>query len=122
MSTVGQIEKKTQQRVVNLFHDTLDYDYLGNWADREGNRNIEEKLLRAFLTGKQGQDNALITRALFLLDKATSERGARRASPCETPRGRHHLEYSGLGKEPNDGVACEVDSRECEGCAGADNH
>jgi hypothetical protein len=31
MSTVGQIEKKTQERVVKLFCDTLGYDYLGNW-------------------------------------------------------------------------------------------
>ena len=73
MSTVGQIEKKTQQRVVNLFRDTLGYDYLGNWSDREGNRNIEEKLLRAFLTGKQGHDDALITRALYILDKAAGD-------------------------------------------------
>ena len=35
MSTVGQIEKKTQQRVVKLFRDTLGYDYLGDWIDRE---------------------------------------------------------------------------------------
>ena len=42
MSAVGQIEKMTQKRVVNLFRDTLGYDYLGNWKDREGNRNIEE--------------------------------------------------------------------------------
>jgi hypothetical protein len=28
--TVGQIERKTQQRVVKLFRDTLGYDYLGN--------------------------------------------------------------------------------------------
>jgi hypothetical protein len=26
MSTVGQIEKKTQQRAVTLFHDTLGYE------------------------------------------------------------------------------------------------
>ena len=38
MSTVGQIEKKTQARVVKLFRDTLGYDYLGNWEEREGNR------------------------------------------------------------------------------------
>ena len=40
MTPVGQIEKKTQRRVVKLFRDTLDYDYLGDWTDREGNRNI----------------------------------------------------------------------------------
>ena len=33
MSTVGQIEKKTQQRVVRLFRDTLGYDYLSNWIE-----------------------------------------------------------------------------------------
>ena len=41
MSTVGQKERKTQQRVVKLFRETLGYDYLGNWDEREGNRNIE---------------------------------------------------------------------------------
>jgi hypothetical protein len=30
LGTVGQIERKTQQRVVKLFRDTLGYDYLGN--------------------------------------------------------------------------------------------
>ena len=34
MSAVGQIEKKTQRRVVKLFRDTLGYDYLGDWTDR----------------------------------------------------------------------------------------
>ena len=37
MSIVGQIEKKTQARVVALFRDRLGYDYLGNWNDRAGN-------------------------------------------------------------------------------------
>jgi type I restriction enzyme R subunit len=73
MSTVGQIEKKTQQRVVNLFRNTLGYDYLGNWTDREGNHNIEAELLRAFLTQKQGYDETLITRALYILDKAAGD-------------------------------------------------
>lgn len=29
MSTIGQVERKTQLRVVKLFRDTLGYDYLG---------------------------------------------------------------------------------------------
>ncbi|MGH6635536.1 MAG: hypothetical protein ACRED0_05185 [Gammaproteobacteria bacterium] len=41
MGTVGQIEKKTQQRLVALFRDTLGYACLGNWIDREDNRDIE---------------------------------------------------------------------------------
>ncbi|MDO8539957.1 MAG: HsdR family type I site-specific deoxyribonuclease [Opitutaceae bacterium] len=73
MSTVGQIEKKTQQRVVKLFRATLGYDYLGDWTDREGNRNVEPKFLRAFLKDKQGYDDTLITRALHLLDKAAGD-------------------------------------------------
>jgi type I restriction enzyme R subunit len=73
VSVIGQIEKKTQQRVVKLFREQLDYDYLGNWTDREGNRNIEEALLRKFLREKQGYDDALITRALHLLDKAAGD-------------------------------------------------
>ena len=40
MSTIGQIEKMTQERVVALVEGVLDYDYLGNWIDREDNRNI----------------------------------------------------------------------------------
>lgn len=73
MSTVGEIEKRTQKRVVKLFRDTLKYDYLGDWTEREGNRNIEEALLRKFLREKQGYDDALITRALHDLEKAAGD-------------------------------------------------
>ena len=69
MSTVGQIEKKTQARVVKLFRDTLGYDYLGDWEEREGNACIETDLLSAWLK-KQGVDEALITRALHLLSQS----------------------------------------------------
>jgi type I restriction enzyme R subunit len=78
MSIVGEIEKKTQQRVVRLFSDKhypgcLGYDYLGDWTDREGNWNIEEVFLRKFLREKQRYDEALITRALNELDKAAGD-------------------------------------------------
>ncbi len=77
MSTVGQREKKTQQRVVKLFRDTLGYRYLGNWAEREGvdgkgNRNIEPDLLRAWLK-QQGHADALIGKVLYELDKAAGD-------------------------------------------------
>ena len=50
MSTVGQPERATQNRVIALFRDELGYRYLGDWTDRDGNSNIEEGLLSAYLT------------------------------------------------------------------------
>jgi len=70
MSTVGQREKKTQQRVVKLFRETLGYDYLGNWIDREENGNIEWDLLRAFLRDRQKYEADLIGRAIHDFKKA----------------------------------------------------
>jgi type I restriction enzyme R subunit len=70
--TVGQIEKKTQQRVVKLFREQLGYDYLGDWIDRENNRNVEPELLRAFLK-RQSHDESLISRTLHLLDKTAGD-------------------------------------------------
>ncbi|SDX63480.1 type I restriction enzyme, R subunit [Collimonas sp. OK242] len=72
MSMVGQIEKKTQERVIKLFRDTLGYDYLGSWIDRVDNRNIDTDLLDTFLE-KQGVDAALISRARHILDKAAGD-------------------------------------------------
>ena len=42
MSIVGQKERATQNRVVKLFRDHLDYTYLGDWHEREDNSNIEK--------------------------------------------------------------------------------
>lgn len=41
MSTVGQIEKQTQARVVAPLCDRLHNAYLDNWIDRASNANIE---------------------------------------------------------------------------------
>jgi len=71
MSTVGQIERATQNRVVKLFRDTIGYDYLGDWHDRPNNRNIEEDYLRAWLNGQY--DEALITRAIAELQRVAGD-------------------------------------------------
>jgi hypothetical protein len=47
MSEVGDIEKFTQDRVVQLFSKQLGYTYLGNWETRLNNSNIEEKCIVA---------------------------------------------------------------------------
>lgn len=73
MTTVGQIEKKTQARVVALFQERLCYDYLGDKTDLD-NRNIEEALLRGWLT-KQGVSETLINRALHELNKVATDTG-----------------------------------------------
>ncbi len=63
MSTVGQIERATQNRVVTLFKEQLGYTYLGNWEERSNNSNIEEAYLRPFLK-RQGYNDTLINKAL----------------------------------------------------------
>jgi type I restriction enzyme R subunit len=71
MSNVGQIERRTQNRVVKLFK-TLGYTYLGNWEERADNRNIEEALVRQSLT-KRGYSATLIDRALYELNKVAGD-------------------------------------------------
>jgi type I restriction enzyme R subunit len=66
MSTVGQPERATQNRVIALFRDELGYRYLGDWTDRDGNSNIEEGSLSAWLT-KSGYMSAQISAALHKL-------------------------------------------------------
>lgn len=71
MSDVGQPERKSQNRVVALFRDQLGYEYLGNWAGRERNSNVEFALLTQNLKERGYNDN-LINRALDQLGKAAS--------------------------------------------------
>jgi type I restriction enzyme, R subunit len=49
MDRIGKPERATQRRVIALFRDELGYRYLGDWSDRDGNSNVEEGLLRAYL-------------------------------------------------------------------------
>jgi type I restriction enzyme R subunit len=73
MSEVGDIERITQNRVIKLFRDELNYSYLGDWQDRPNNSNIEEDLLRTYLKDKKAYSDVLINKALFELDKAAND-------------------------------------------------
>jgi type I restriction enzyme R subunit len=72
MPSVGQIEKKTQERVLALLSQCLGYTYLGDWIDRPANSNIEPERLKAWLA-TQGVSDALAARALFELQKVAND-------------------------------------------------
>lgn len=76
MSTVGQIERSTQNRVVKLFREELGYEYGGNWEYRDGNSHIETALLEQNLRAR-GYDDNLINRAVEQLKKDASLGGGR---------------------------------------------
>jgi len=71
LSQVGQRERATQNRIVEFFQKELGYRYLGDWQDREGNKNIETGLLTDWLK-KRGISDALISRAIRQLDAAAA--------------------------------------------------
>ncbi|MGO2031957.1 MAG: type I restriction endonuclease, partial [Glutamicibacter ardleyensis] len=76
MSTVGQIERSTQNRVVKLFLEELGYEYGGNWEYREGNSHIETDTLEQNLRAR-GYDDNLINKAVDQLKKNASLGGGR---------------------------------------------
>ena len=45
MSSIGKLERETQNRVVALMQKELQYEYLGNWEERDNNSNVEEEIL-----------------------------------------------------------------------------
>ena len=76
MSNVGQIERKTQEKVIKLFTMNLGYEYLGNWEYRDGNSNVETELLSQNLRARGYSDN-LINKALLKLTSDASLGGGR---------------------------------------------
>jgi len=71
MSKVGQIERTTQNRIVQLFQQQLNYCYLGSLEKEEDNSNVNDALLTAYLA-KKGYSPSLITKALFEFKKAVT--------------------------------------------------
>jgi type I restriction enzyme R subunit len=72
MDITGQKERKTQQRVVKLFRDSLGYTYFGNWEERLGNRNIEPEHLRTWLK-RQGHSDSVINKALYEIETSAGD-------------------------------------------------
>lgn len=71
MSKVGQIERTTQNRIVQLFQQQLRYRYLGNLEKEDDNSNVNDALLSAYLV-KKDYSTSLIAKALFELKKAVT--------------------------------------------------
>ena len=44
MSNIGDSERKTQNRVIDFFKNTLHYRYIGNLSEQENSNIIEDKL------------------------------------------------------------------------------
>ncbi|MBX5468870.1 MAG: HsdR family type I site-specific deoxyribonuclease [Thermoleophilaceae bacterium] len=76
MSTVGQLEREVQPRVVKLFENRLNFVYLGDWQYPALNSNIEVPLLEGNLLNR-GYDDDLIDKAVEKLKKAAAVGGGR---------------------------------------------
>jgi type I restriction enzyme R subunit len=68
---VSDPERATQNRVVALFQKQLGYQYLGNWAARENNRNVDTKLLTSWLRSR-GVSDTLINKTLHQLSQTSA--------------------------------------------------
>src|SRR5689334_419841 len=74
MTPVGQRERLTQDRVIALLRDGLGYTYLGDWTEREDNRNVEPKLLKDHLL-RVGYDEETVDRAIFAFERVAGDLG-----------------------------------------------
>ncbi|AXV82305.1 type I restriction endonuclease subunit R [Ralstonia solanacearum] len=74
MRSASKPERATQDRVIALFRDELNYRYLGDWTERSSNSNIEADLLTRHLAGC-GYSAAQISRALDILRREADNHG-----------------------------------------------
>ncbi|WP_298277844.1 type I restriction endonuclease subunit R [Ferroplasma sp.] len=73
MTDIGQKERETQDRVINLFKEEMGYEYLGNRRHQD-NKNIEEEYFKKFLK-ENGYSDAAINHAYTQLKKSASDTG-----------------------------------------------
>ena len=101
MTTVGQREILTQQRVIAFFRDALDYAYLGNWKDLADNGNVEKELLTGWLK-RRGNGDGIISKVLFELGKAATPGGSK--TFYDANREVHSLLRYGVKVQPDMGA------------------
>lgn len=66
MNLIVKPERATQNRLITLFRDELNYRYLGDWRDRPDNSNIEEEILTDYLKSRNYSADQ-INRAIYRL-------------------------------------------------------
>lgn len=100
MSNVGQPERMTQDRVIELFRESLEYEYLGNWGSRERNSNVEGELLVRNLRARRYSDK-LINKAIDKLKRDALLGGGR--DLYEANRDVYNLLRYGVNVKPGMG-------------------
>jgi type I restriction enzyme R subunit len=65
-------ERITQDRIIKLFKEKLNFAYLGNWEERDGNSNIEEDLVKEYLKSTKKYSDTIINKAIFELKKVAA--------------------------------------------------
>lgn len=71
-NTIGKSERSTQNRIIQLFQEKLNYSYLGDWQEEQRTLPIEEELLLSFLTHQQGYSEELSRKAIDKIVKTAS--------------------------------------------------
>lgn len=71
MNTIGKSERSTQNRIIQLFQEELNYSYLGDWQEEQRTLPVEEELLLGFLR-HQGYSEELARKAIDKLVKTAA--------------------------------------------------
>ncbi len=71
---IGKSACETRRRIIKLFKDELDYRFLGDWSIREHNSNVDEQLIKIYLT-QAGYSPAQISSAVYKLTLRAHDTG-----------------------------------------------
>lgn len=85
---IGKTERITQNRIVALFRDQLQYAYLGNWEEQLRYSPVEEQQLFQFLTQQQGYSSVVACKAI---DKLMNAAGNLQNSLYEANKQVYHM-------------------------------